>query len=112
MKVSEFISLIEKNELFHVTADEHLIWSGSRKELSDPEYKMLKREIFKQAILLNAAKIIVAHNHPSGDPKPSQEDYRITDRIYECADLMGIELLDHVVIGDGTYESILIGKEK
>ena len=50
MKVSEFISLIEKNELFHVTADEHLIWSGSRKELSDPEYKMLKREIFKQDI--------------------------------------------------------------
>ena len=47
-----------------------------------------------------------------GDPKPSQEDFRITDRIYECADIMGIELLDHVVIGDGTYESILMGKEK
>lgn len=47
-----------------------------------------------------------------GDPKPSKEDYRVTDRIYECADIMGIQLLDHVVIGDGTYESILMGKEK
>ena len=47
-----------------------------------------------------------------GDPTPSQDDYRITDRIYECADIMGIELLDHVIIGDGTFESILLGKEK
>ena len=42
-----------------------------------------------------------------GNPKPSQDDFRITDRIYECANIMGIELLDHIVIGDGTYESIL-----
>ena len=47
-----------------------------------------------------------------GDAKPSKDDFRITDRIYECADIMGIQLLDHVVIGDGTYESILMGKEK
>ena len=46
-----------------------------------------------------------------GDPKPSKEDYRITDRVYECADIMGIELLDHVVIGDGTYESILMERK-
>ena len=43
----------------------------------------------------------------AGDAKPSKEDFRVTDRIYECADIMGLELLDHVVIGDGTYESIL-----
>ncbi len=43
----------------------------------------------------------------AGDPKPSMEDFRVTDRIYESADVLGIELLDHVVIGDGTYASIL-----
>ena len=46
-----------------------------------------------------------------GDAKPSKDDFRVTDRIYECADIMGIELLDHVVIGDGTYESILLERK-
>lgn len=70
------------------------------------------KEVLSEAVRIGAPKIILVHNHPSGDPKPSKEDFRITDRIYECADIMGIELLDHVVIGDGTYESILMGKEK
>ena len=70
------------------------------------------KEVLSEAVKIGAPKIILVHNHPSGDPKPSKEDFRITDRIYECADIMGIELLDHVVIGDGTYESILMGKEK
>lgn len=65
------------------------------------------KEILLEAIKCQATKIILIHNHPSGDPTPSQADYRVTDRIYECADIMGIELLDHVVIGDGKYESIL-----
>ena len=70
------------------------------------------KEVLSETVKIGAPKIILVHNHPSGDPKPSKEDFRITDRIYECADIMGIELLDHVVIGDGTYESILMGKEK
>ena len=70
------------------------------------------KDILAEAIKMQSPKIILVHNHPSGDPKPSKDDFRITDRIYECADIMGIELLDHVVIGDGTYESILMGKEK
>ena len=69
------------------------------------------KDVLAEAIKMQAPKIILIHNHPSGDPRPSKGDYRVTDRIYECADLMGIELLDHVVIGDGTYESVLIGKE-
>ena len=51
------------------------------------------------------------HNHPSGDPTPSKDDYRVTDRIYECTDVMGIELLDHIVIGDGTFKSILLERK-
>ena len=70
------------------------------------------KEILAEAVKMQAPKIILVHNHPSGDPKPSKEDFRITDRIYECADIMGIELLDHVVIGDGTYESILFERKR
>lgn len=69
------------------------------------------KEVLVEAVKMQAPKIILVHNHPSGDPKPSKEDFRITDRIYECADIMGIELLDHVVIGDGTYESILLERK-
>lgn len=57
------------------------------------------REVFKTAILSNAANIILFHNHPSGDPKPSNEDLSITKRIKEVGVLMGIELLDHIIIG-------------
>lgn len=55
---------------------------------------------------MNAPKIILVHNHPSGDPKPSDGDFRVTDRIYECADIMGIQLVDHVIIGDNCFESV------
>lgn len=62
------------------------------------------REIFKGAILASAAGIIIAHNHPSGDPSPSEEDIRLTTRINQCAQLMGIELIDHVIVAeDGCY---------
>lgn len=65
------------------------------------------KEILLEAIKGQATRIILIHNHPSGDPTPSKADYIVTDRIFECADIMGIELLDHIVIGDGKYESIL-----
>lgn len=65
------------------------------------------KEVLTEAIKIQAPKIILIHNHPSGDPTPSKDDYRITDRIYECANMMGIELLDHIIIGDGIYKSIL-----
>lgn len=57
------------------------------------------REVFKTAILSNAASIILFHNHPSGDPEPSQEDINITTRIKEAGSILGIELLDHIIIG-------------
>ena len=60
------------------------------------------REIFKAAILQNAAAIILAHNHPSGDPTPSSEDRALTERIKQAAELLGIRLLGHIVVGDGT----------
>jgi DNA repair protein RadC len=64
------------------------------------------REVFKDAIVASAAAIIVAHNHPSGDPSPSAEDRRITQRLHECGQLLGIELLDHIIIGDNRFVSL------
>lgn len=67
------------------------------------------REIMKTAILSNAASILVCHNHPSGQPEPSPEDIEVTKRLVNAGDLMGIELLDHLVIGDDKFVSL---KEK
>ena len=60
------------------------------------------REVLKVAILSNAAAIVAGHNHPSGEPNPSQEDRALTERLRSACKIMGIELLDHVIIGDGT----------
>lgn len=64
------------------------------------------REVFKSAILHNSAAVIFAHNHPSGDPAPSQEDIRLTTRLVDGGRLLGIEVLDHLVIGDGVFISM------
>ena len=64
------------------------------------------REVFVEAIRASAASIIVAHNHPSGDPTPSAEDRRVTQRLMEAGELVGIEVLDHIVIGDGRWVSL------
>lgn len=63
------------------------------------------REVFKPAILANAAALILVHNHPSGDPEPSAEDRAITERLRQAADLIGIKIVDHVVVGDGRFTS-------
>lgn len=65
------------------------------------------REVFSPAIRLAAASLILAHNHPSGDPSPSEEDVRVTRRLREAGDLLGIRVLDHIIIGDGTFTSLL-----
>lgn len=63
------------------------------------------REIFRIAIQYAAARVIVAHNHPSGNPQPSKNDQRLTDRLVKCGELLGIEFLDHIVIGNQDYFS-------
>ena len=64
------------------------------------------REVFKSAILHNAAAIICFHNHPSGDPKPSKEDVDITKRLIEAGEILGIPVLDHIIVGDEEYVSL------
>ncbi len=67
------------------------------------------REAFKEAIKESAASVIFAHNHPSGDPEPSKDDIVITERLKSAGEIIGINVLDHVIIGDGKYVSL---KEK
>lgn len=63
------------------------------------------REVFTPALLHHAAAVIVAHNHPSGDPQPSCEDREVTAMLVESGKVLGIPLLDHLIIGDGAYYS-------
>lgn len=67
------------------------------------------REVFSEAIKKSSASIIICHNHPSGDPTPSNEDINISYRLRDCGNILGIELLDHLIIGNGIYISL---KEK
>ena len=64
------------------------------------------RDIFQRAILSNAASVILAHNHPSGDPTPSSEDIELTGKLVEAGKVMDIAILDHVIIGDGKFVSL------
>jgi DNA repair protein RadC len=66
----------------------------------------LPRDVFRQAVREAASAVIVCHNHPSGDPEPSSDDLRLTTRLSESAQLLGIRLLDHVIFGDGRYVSL------
>jgi DNA repair protein RadC len=67
------------------------------------------REAFKEAIRESAAAVIFIHNHPSGDPAPSRDDIAVTERLKNTGDIVGISVIDHIIIGDGSYVSL---KEK
>lgn len=64
------------------------------------------REVFKNAVKKSAASIILVHNHPSGDPAPSQEDIQLTKHLIEAGSILGIQILDHIIIGDGRFASL------
>jgi len=65
------------------------------------------REVFKEALSASAASVVFVHNHPSGDPEPSEEDVKLTERLAQAGEVMGIEVLDHVIIGgNNRYQSL------
>lgn len=64
------------------------------------------REVFNKALKKGAAKMILVHNHPSGDPTPSSEDINLTNRLIEAGKLTGVKVLDHIVVGEGDYISL------
>lgn len=64
------------------------------------------REVFKMALQYNAAAVVLVHNHPSGDPEPSRDDISVTQKIFQAGQVMEIPILDHIIIGDGTFTSL------
>ncbi|MBK0347424.1 DNA repair protein [Aerococcaceae bacterium zg-ZJ1578] len=63
-------------------------------------------QLFKEAVKYPTARLIIGHNHPSGDPEPSPADLIFTQRMIECGELMGIELLDHIIVGQDCFISL------
>lgn len=101
---------------FSAKKQEHLIalYLNARLELIGKEIigigslsslMITPKEIFSPALLLPCTSIIVAHNHPSGDPNPSEDDIKFTKRIHEAGEVMGIHLLDHIVLGKSSWYS-------
>lgn len=70
------------------------------------------KEIISEALKIRAPKMILVHNHPSGDPTPSKVDIKFTDRLYNAAKMFDIELLDHIVIGDMNFKSVFVEIKK
>ena len=66
------------------------------------------KEIIAEAIKIQAPKIILVHNHPTGDPTPSDIDIKVTDKLYNAAKMFDIELMEHIVIGDNCFKSVFL----
>lgn len=99
LKKEHFVCLF-LNTKNHIIGKETLSMGTLNSSLVHP------REVFRAAIKSSSASIICLHNHPSGDPSPSPEDIQITNRLAEAGSLLGIEVLDHIVIGDGKFVSL------
>lgn len=84
----------------HIIAQETLSVGSLNASIVHP------REVFRAAIKCSSASIVCVHNHPSGDPSPSPEDIRMTDRLCRAGEIVGIDVLDHIVIGDGSFVSL------
>lgn len=67
---------------------------------------MAPREVYRDALVANASAVVLAHNHPSGDPEPSRDDEAVTRRLVAAGDLVGIDLLDHLVVAAGRWVSL------
>lgn len=98
----EIVKLVLLNTKNIVMKIIDISFGGTSSALLEP------KDILIEAIKIGAPKIIIIHNHPSGDSEPSLADFEITKRIEDASKIMGIELLDHIVIGDGNYVSIFL----
>lgn len=74
--------------------------------------KVDTKQIFEETIKTGMSKFILVHNHPSGDATPSMQDLELTKQIEQGAKLLGLQLLDHIIIGDGTFQSIFTNRKQ
>jgi DNA repair protein RadC len=89
----ESLRVVLLDTRFHLIRTEEVSLGSVNESIAHP------REVFRPAIIYSAYALIVAHNHPSGDPSPSQADHSLTRRLREAAELLQIRLLDHLIIG-------------
>jgi len=97
------------NETFHVLSLDTKNYVTRQRRIFEGSLNISivhPREVFKFAIEESAASLIVAHNHPSGDPTPSSEDIKITKQLVDAGKILDIPILDHIIIGDGRYVSL------
>ena len=97
-EITKILILNNKNEILKI------------KDISTggPNYTFIQpKEVLVDNIKMGAPKLILAHNHPSGDSSPSKQDIETTEKILDLSEKLGIQLLDHIVIGDGKYTSII-----
>lgn len=98
-EIVKIIILNTKNKILRI---QDISLGGTNSAIVEP------KDILSEPIKMGANKIILLHNHPSGNASPSKEDFEVTKRIKVCAEMFGIKLLDHIVIGDGEYRSAFI----
>jgi DNA repair protein RadC len=97
---------IEVFGMLCLTAKHHVIyWHEVTRGCLDRTF-VHPREVFKPAMMANAAAIVIGHNHPSGDPEPSQDDLDVTTRLMEAGNLLKVAVIDHVIVGDGSFVSL------
>ena len=107
--ISNFLKDMDREYFIVVTVDtKNIVTSININSIGNLNSSIVHpREVFKTAILSNSASVIVAHNHPSGDTTPSDEDIAVTRRLKESGSILGIQLLDHIIVGeDGEYISL------
>ena len=98
-KDTEYVILVSLDNKGQMLKESLLSHGSVRMSLISP------REIFLEALQQKAVNILLVHNHPSGDPTPSNSDLEMTRNVKEVGEMMGIELLDHIIIGDNRYTS-------
>lgn len=98
-EIVKIIILNTKNKILRI---QDVSLGGTNSAVVEP------KDILAEPIKMGATKIILLHNHPSGNATPSKEDFEVTKRIRMCAEMFGIKLLDHIVIGDGEFRSAFI----
>lgn len=105
IEMAKVLILNNKNILLKI---KDIALGGSNFAMIEP------KEVLSDAVKMQAKKIILVHNHPSGDPTPSKADIKLTDRIWQACEMLGIDMLDHVVIGYDSYKSVFseIAKRK
>ncbi len=98
-KKKEYFYILLLNTKNQVIAKEEVSVGSLNASIAHP------REIFNMPLRKSAASVILCHNHPSGDPSPSQEDLQVTRRLVDAGNILGITVRDHIIIGDGSYFS-------